>query len=303
MKRDITDLIKKLLGLTSFLEEEYLSDSEPDLYKLMLKGVSKKTYYFLYSLNRLRGDSKNGDAIIDLSRSMFENMIALAFVEEFKAETKAKKFFMFTPVELWEDTEYAIKVGVDVPQEVIEKRKREFEMVKSEFIRINPREEAEKQVEKVLEMFDQIGNPLAEEIKSTVKKNFLKSLFGDKKVEPEINKSWIGIPLEQMMVELEKRGKFPGNLKESLEKAYIFGNRKNHLSPVDIETLLDSKRHKFHQGENMSIGLFIGTLSFIKILMEFAKKNGDSKLLKELKKVEGHLLEGRGKEPDQSEEG
>ncbi len=289
-------VIKKLLRLTKFLTKEYFTGKEDssEVFKMMLLGTCKKNYYFLHSIDFLGISYKNGDAIIDLSRSMFENLICIAFVQEFKPLKKALQFFKYTPVELWDDTEYAQKIGIEIPTDILDKRKGEYESVKDEFARTDPKEVAVKTVNRVLKVVGELGILIRPETKQSVTDKYLQEKFGDKVIEPDINRSWAGVSLEEMMLELEKKGTFPKNLKITFEKAYSIGNRKNHLSPVDVETMLDNpKRHAFRQRENRKIGIFIAALSHLKLVMELAKEKGDDKLKLELEKLEKEFLSVR----------
>jgi hypothetical protein len=106
-----------------------------------------------------------------------------------------------------------------------------------------------------------------------------------------INKSWAGVDLETMMTDLDAKGKFPGNLKHSFEKIYTFGNRKNHLSPNDIDLILaGNARKERNQGYNMNIGLYVSLLSYIKIMIELAELRKDEQLKLALEKIEEKLL-------------
>lgn len=109
--------------------------------------------------------------------------------------------------------------------------------------------------------------------------------------EEVINKSWPGVDLETMMHQLGEKEKFPGNLKSSFGKIYTFGNRKNHLSPNDIDLLLaGNDRKKRNQNYNTSIGTYVSLLSYIKIMIELAELRKDDELKKKLEVLEDKLL-------------
>lgn len=286
-------IVKELLILTKFLTRAYFtgSEKESDAFRLMLLGTCKKSYYFLQSIESLSVSYKNGDAIIDLSRSMFENLICITFAKEFKPQKKAIKFFKYTPVELWDDTDYVQRVGVKIQQSILDKRRSEYDSVKGEFLRSDPKEDAKKIIDRILDISEQLGISISPTNRKLILDEYLKKKFGENKVEPELNRSWAGVSLEEMMIELEKKGKFPGTLKITLEKVYTIGNRKNHLSPVDIETMLDNpKRHAFHQRENGKIGIYTAALSHIMLVLELAKELKNDVLKNKMEKIEKQLL-------------
>jgi hypothetical protein len=109
--------------------------------------------------------------------------------------------------------------------------------------------------------------------------------------EEIINKSWAGVDLETMMEHLDAKGKFPGNLKHSFEKIYTFGNRKNHLSPNDIDIIIaGNARVKRNQGYNMDIGMYVSLLSYIKIMIELADLRKNEDLKRKFELLEAKLL-------------
>lgn len=279
-------IINELLDRTSFLEEEYVFNNN-DAYPPFIEGTARKSYYYLYTLQQLATDEKNGDAVIDLSRSLLESMIVVMWVQEFGKEQKAKKMLMYAPVEAWSDGEYAIEAGIELPPDAIEARRKDFEAVKGDYLRPTKKELALKDSKRALRTLEKLGINLTD----VQKQEFTDAMTEGKSDEEVINKSWAGVDLETMMLQLGEKGKFPGNLKSSFEKIYTFGNRKNHLSPNDIDLLLaGNDRKKRNQSYNMNIGVYVSLLSYIKIMIELAELRKDEELKKKLEALEDKLL-------------
>src|SRR3990167_6450330 len=118
-------LIDELLELTTFLESEY-DFKGTEAYPPFLEGTARKCYYYIYSLKQLSSDEKNGDVVIDLSRSLLENMIVVMYVQEFGKERKAKKFLLYAPVEAWGDGLYSIATGIELPPKALINRKKDY---------------------------------------------------------------------------------------------------------------------------------------------------------------------------------
>ena len=285
MEKDLR-IINELLKITAFLEEEYVFSGN-DAYPPFLEGTARKSYYYLYTLHQLINDEKNGDAVIDLSRSLLESMIVVMWVQEFGKEQKAKKMLMYAPIEAWSDGEYAIEVGIDLPAEALEARKNDLESVKDDYLRPTKKELAIKEAKKAIAQLGKLGVSLTE----TQLHEFTDAMTDGKSDEEVINKSWAGVDLETMMHQLGEKGKFKGNLKSSFGKIYTFGNRKNHLSPNDIDLLLaDNDRKKRNQNYNINIGIYVSLLSYIKITIELAKLKKDDELKKKLEALQDKLL-------------
>jgi hypothetical protein len=286
------ELIDELLSLTKFLEEEYVFAGK-EAYPPFLEGTARKSYWYLYSLKQLADDDNNGDAVIDLSRSLLESLIVVMYVQEFGKERKAKKFLMYAPIETWGDGEYAIEANFELPPEAIKQRRQEFDEVKGDYLRPTKREIALKGASHAIWEFEKIVGSLTED----QKKQFVEAMIQGKSDEEIINKSWDGTDLETMIDELNKKGKFPGTLKQSLERIYVYGNRKNHLSSNDINMLLDNAaRNKKNRGYHLSIGLYMSLLSYIMIMTELAVLRKDERLKNKLEEAKEKLLSAAEKE-------
>lgn len=284
--RNYCVLLDKLLDLTSFLEKEYKFTGN-EAYPPFLEGSARKSYYYLYSLKQLSTDEKNGDTVIDLSRSLLESLIIIMYVQEFGKEKKSKKFLMYAPIETWGDGEYALKVHYDLSPEAIEERRKEFDTVKNDYSRPSKKEVAEKRAKHALAEMEKLIDTIPEEQKN----KFILNMTSGKSDEKIINKSWEGVDLETMMNELDKKGKFPGNLRHSFERIYVYGNRKNHLSPTDINLLLDkTERIQRNRTYNMDIGLYVSLLSYTMIMIELAELRSDVQLKENLEKCRKELL-------------
>mgnify|MGYP001597108420 CR=1 FL=1 len=267
--------VQSLLAIKDFLEQDLNKDKEIPFYTIFLYGVARKSYYFLYSMQKLADDYLNGDAIIDLSRSMLENLIVTTFVEAFGSESKAERFFRFSRVEAWNNLKYIETTSTLIAKDKKELREKEFLLVKDDFMRPSPKEVTEKQVKKILDEIKKLGIDISNETRIKVIDIMTENRSGEK----EMNRSWIGASLEQMMEEIDKKHIFPGTLKKQFDMVYTTGNRKNHLSPIDIETYLGTlKRREFHQKENVKIGLFIGAYSHLMLVKELMKVIGSEKL-------------------------
>lgn len=280
------EIISELLELTSFLEADFVF-SDNKAYPAFLEGTARKSYYYLHSLKQLATDEMNGDVVIDLSRSLLESMIVVMWIQEFGKEKKAKKFLMYAPVEVWGDGLYALKAGIDLPKKAINDRKKDYDAVKDDYLRPTKKDIAEKDASRAISEIGKLGI----EVNDEQKRLFIERMTDGKSDDEVINKSWDGVNLETMLIELGKKGKFPGNLKDSFERIYTFGNRKNHLSPSDIDLILaGKKRIKRNHGYNMSIGLYVSLLSYVKIMMEVAELKKNETLKTKLAKVEDKLL-------------
>lgn len=280
------EIINELLELTYFLEEEYILSNDKE-YPPFIEGTARKSFYYLYTLKQLATDKKNGDAVIDLSRSLLESMMVVMWVQEFGKEKKAKKFFLYAPIEAWSDGVYARQAAYELPPEAIEARKKEYEAVKGDYLRLTKKDVAKNDAKRALEALKKIGV----ELTGGQAKHFTETMTDGKSDEEIINKSWSGVDLETMMNDLDAKGKFPGNLKHSFEKIYTFGNRKNHLSPNDIDLIIAGNvRVKRNQDYNMNIGLYVSLLSYIKIMIELADLRKNEDLKKKFELLEAKLL-------------
>lgn len=286
-------LIDELLSLTEFLEEEYVI-AGTEAYPPFLEGTARKSYYYLYSLKNLAGDEKNGDAVIDLSRSLLESLMVVMYVTEFGKEKKAKKFLIYSPIETWGDGQFALDANIELPPEAVEQRRKEYEEVKGDYLRPTKKEIAEKEAKRAIKAFEKIVGVMTDE----QKQQLISTMTEGKSAEEIINKSWDGTDLETMMDELNKKGKFPGNLRQSIQRIYIYGNKKNHLSPNDINLLLDSAgRNQRNRGYHMNIGLYISLLSYIMIMIELAELRKEDELKSKLEAIKEKLLSSAEKEP------
>jgi hypothetical protein len=150
------EIINDLLEITSFLEEEYVLSSD-EAYPPFIEGTARKSFSYLYSLKQLSSDVKNSDAVIDLSRSLLESMIVVIWVQEFGKEKKAKKFFLYAPIEAWSDGVYAMQAAYELPLEAIEARRKEYETVKGDYLRPTKKALAENDAKSALGVIKKIG--------------------------------------------------------------------------------------------------------------------------------------------------
>ena len=135
------------------------------------------------------------------------------WVQEFKKELKAKKFLLYSPVEVWNDGLYALKTGIEFPEEIVNQRKKEFDMVKSDYLRPTKKQLAEKDAIYSISMFAELGIKISDEKKTL----YIEKMTQSKSDDEVINKSWAGTDLETMMLQLGEKGKFPGNLISSFQ--------------------------------------------------------------------------------------
>jgi hypothetical protein len=285
-------LIDELLDLTKFLEEEYVFTGT-DAFPPFLEATARKSYWYIYSLKELASDENNGDAIIDLSRSLLESLIVVMYVEEFGKEKKAKKFLMYSPIEVWNDTQYGIKTVPNLPPKVLEQRREEYEVVKEAYLRPTKLQIAEKEAKKAVKAVQKVGVYLTEE----QKRQFLEIMTKGKSNEEIVNKSWDGTDLETMIQELDKKAKFPGLLRDSIEEIYTLGNRENHLSPNDVALRLEPKaRTKRNRNHNRRIGLFQSLLSYVMIIKELAALRNDADLKDKIEVLNEKLLKSAEEE-------
>lgn len=97
-----------------------------------------------------------------------------------------------------------------------------------------------------------------------------------------ISRSWAKCSVEEMIDELVKHGILKDFDKNMLLQAYIMGNRKNHLSPLDTLSFLNNQARSMQIDTGMGTGLMIGVISFFKIVTELAQELGNQELLASL---------------------
>ncbi len=286
----IEEIINGLLGLSEKLLVSQSRLVKKGLYSLYIEGLARKSYWHLYAISNLMRDSKNGDALIDLSRAIFEFMIYAMYADKFGSEAMAKKFFFFIPIEKNADVKYVEKVEMELPAGVIKKQKVNFESVKGDYVwEEGSLQRTLKKTNRVYKELKKAGVLITNEQEEKVRMIMTEGLSDKEK----LYKTPFGKDLEAMMNELERGSAFPVGLHEVFKMVYTFGNRKNHASTVDVDILLgDKERVRSNQNMNMTIGLASAALGHIHIMMSYAEVKKNKLLTKKLKIFEKCLLDG-----------
>lgn len=227
--------IEELLDLTEKLVRG--PNNIDTLYKKILEGISRKSYYTLYSILQLANDKFCGDAILDLSRSLLENVIGNEFIKLKGRDELAKKFQAFIDVEIKNDMDFLIESGMPPSEEFRISTDQNFEKIKTDFLR-----------------------------------------------RGEVSRSWAKCSVEEMIVELVKSHVINDDDKRVMLQTYNMGNRKNHLSPIDILSYWRQDTREVNLEQSVNTGVLFSIISHYKIVSDFATELGEKELCTQLEK-------------------
>jgi hypothetical protein len=111
-----TSQIKKVLSEVLDLAKDFESiealDPKLPLFTVTVTIIARRDFPILHSIAILADDPLSGDAILDLSRRAFEDMISVEFMVLKGKEHIAAKFIKYSRVERWLDLEYLRKMGI-----------------------------------------------------------------------------------------------------------------------------------------------------------------------------------------------
>jgi len=106
-----------------------------DKFGRIMEGICRRNYFKLYSIMVLYSDEFTGDAIMDLSRGMIEDMICVEFMKLKDKDSMADKFFSYSAVEQKLDMDFLITNSGKVDEELLQKTVEDYEKVKDGFMR------------------------------------------------------------------------------------------------------------------------------------------------------------------------
>ena len=229
----------KILDLTSTLIE---GPNQVDTkYKRILEGIARRNYYTLFSIVYLAESEFHSDSILDLSRRLIEDMVAVEFMKLKGKDEQAAKFIDFIKVEIKNDYEFLILNGLPPPPNMVAEVTADFEKVKKQF-----------------------------------------------EYKPgEIAHSWAMCSVESMIEELLKADAIKATDKNMFLMAYVLGNRKNHLSPLDVMSFWNQEIRDRNQQQNMNIGMVFSITSYFHVINEFAIVQNREDLLHQLEEFWG----------------
>lgn len=233
----LIQIIEELSKLTAGLISG--PNQRPTQYQKVLEGVARRAYITLYSINCLADDNFNGDAILDLSRSLLEDMISIEFMKLKGKEEMAKKFMDYMAVEHKMDLDFLVRNNSKPEDKVVKSVEEDFKKVERDFT-FRP---------------------------------------------GQLARSWAKCQLEDMVNELLKAGVFKDLDKDMILQAYIMGNRKNHLSPIDVLSFMHQTLRDMNQSGSVRTGLVFAIVCYFKIIIEFAQEMKQEKLVKDLESL------------------
>lgn len=225
MTEELLSLASELQQITKYLIEE--GTTVKTKFQTILMALLRKNHYALYSLVFLSNDEYTGDAVLDLSRRMLEDMISLTYMKTRGKDKMADQFINFLPIESKHDLDFA-----------------------KSFSRLSYKSEAIKIVEEEFE---------------EVKKEFTFS-------KGDLSKSWAKCNVEQMLEYLLKKKVFDKTTTDITLQGYIFGNRKNHLSPKDLVSFIIPNSRSSNLVVSTNLGLLLGLVTCAQIAKDYCEE-------------------------------
>lgn len=220
--KKFTEVCIEILNITTKMVEG--PNKTSDKYTRVMEGICRRNYFKLHSIMILASDEFTGDAILDLSRSLLEDMICVEFMKLHGTADMAIKFMDYSLVEQKLDTDFLLANEGKVSAEEAKQTQDDFDSVKDRYMR-----------------------------------------------KPgEISRSWAMCDIEQMIKELLKGNVMSESEKNMILQAYVMGNRKNHLSPIDTLTYISGEFREMAKDTSKETGLLFSLVSYIKIADEFA---------------------------------
>ncbi len=132
---EIKKVLSKLLSLSDeFGEVEDIDEKTPPFIATLMV-IARRNYPILHSIALLQDDLLSCDAILDLSRRIFEDMISIEFMVIKDKDHMAMKFLKFYYVERWINFEYLKKLGIAMDSSLEKEIIDDFENVKKDFTR------------------------------------------------------------------------------------------------------------------------------------------------------------------------
>jgi len=130
----INGILLELLELAKDFNSTEDIDSNSSYFQYILIGIARREFPILHSIGLLANDPLSGDAILDLSRRVFEDMISIEFMLVKDKEKQAYKFMEYSHVERWLDLEYLKKLGIKSDPELEKQVEEDFLKVKPKFL-------------------------------------------------------------------------------------------------------------------------------------------------------------------------
>jgi len=127
------DTCNSILNITSPMVEG--AHNNLNKYERVMEGICRRGFFTLHSIMVLAYDDFSGDAILDLSRSLIEDMISVEFMKIKGTQNMAEKFLDFTFVEQKNDMDFLIANGGKVDGNQLLETNKNFERVKPKFVR------------------------------------------------------------------------------------------------------------------------------------------------------------------------
>ena len=133
-----TSKIKKVLSEVLDLAKDFESiealDPKLSLFTITVTIIARRDFPILHSIAVLADDPLSGDAILDLSRRVLEDMISVKFMVLKGKEDMAAKFIRYSAVERWLDLEYLRKMGIQEDPGLEKKIEDDFQKVRPQFV-------------------------------------------------------------------------------------------------------------------------------------------------------------------------
>ena len=208
-------------------------------FQKVLECIARKDFLKLYSVAYLAGDPFNADSVLDLSRSMLEDMISVEFMKLKGREKMASKFINYMIIELKMDKDFLLSLGSSPNGKLVEGLENDFKKIQKKFI-----------------------------FKSG-----------------QIARSWAKCSIEDMIRQLLTKGIINAKDRETILQTYILGNRKNHLSPIDVLSYASQSVRESNQDGSLSVGFTIAITCYFKIVMEFAGEMNRKQIINDLENI------------------
>ena len=215
------------------------SHNNLDDFTIVLQGILRKDYYKLKSIMILCDSEFTGDAVLDLSRGLLEDMISIEYIKLKGEDKMSKKFITYSIIEHKQQIDFLIRNKGKVDKNEVEKANKDYNEVKDIFRRSTQ----------------------------------------------QISHSWAMCNIEEMIEELFKKNVLQSFEKDMILQAYKMGNKKNHLSPLDILSYTSQEFRAIELNVSINTGLFFSLISFLKIASEFSVKVDNHEVTKKITEI------------------
>jgi hypothetical protein len=134
IKKVLSEALSEVLDLARDFESTEALDPKLPQFTVTVTIIARRDFPILHSIAILADDPLSGDAILDLSRRVLEDMISVEFMLLKGKEKMAAKFIKYSRVERWLDLEYLRKMGIHENPGLEKKIEDDFQKVRPQFV-------------------------------------------------------------------------------------------------------------------------------------------------------------------------